>query len=189
MAVYRVTADFPLRTYDARPEGKRVYYSGIGSKALQIRVRDLQTGDEKAIYSADEKVPAFNDPSGDIAVSPDERWLAFVEEQETPTKLMIISTQGGQARQLMKSDPPQWIENLAWTPDGRYLLYTKRSGTWPHGELTEVWRIPAQGGEPIKLGISFPRIGHLRIHPDGRRIAFAVHEYRAEIWVMENIFR
>jgi Tol biopolymer transport system component len=188
-AVYRETADFPLRTYDVRPEGKRVYYSGIGSKALQIRVRDLQTGDEKVIYTADEKVPAFNDPFGDIAVSPDERWLAFVEEQETPTKLMVISTQGGEARQLMKSDPPQWIENLAWTPDGRYLLYTKRSGTWPHGERTEVFRISAQGGESIKLGISYPRIAHFRIHPDGRRIAFAVPEYRAEIWVMENIFR
>ncbi len=187
-AVYQERADFPLRTYDVRPEGKRVYYSGIGSKGLQIRVRDLQTGDEKAIYSADEKLPAFNDPIGDIAVSPDDRWLAFVEEQETPTKLMIISTQGGEARQLMKSDPPQWIEDLAWTPDGRYLLYAKRMGAWPH-LLTEVWRIPAEGGESTRLGISYPRIEGLRIHPDGRRIAFVMPEYRSEIWVMENIFR
>jgi hypothetical protein len=53
----------------------------------------------------------------------------------------------------------------------------------------ELWRISAAGGEPQKLDIELPRMDHLRIHPDGRRIAFSARSFEAEqreVWVLEN---
>jgi len=53
----------------------------------------------------------------------------------------------------------------------------------------ELWRIPTEGGEPRKLWtwekghLSFEGI---RVHPDGRNLAFDVREVRSEVWVMEN---
>jgi hypothetical protein len=43
-----------------------------------------------------------------------------------------------------------------------------------------------QGGEPEKLELSMDRIRPLRIHPDGRRVAFAAGWPAWEVWVMEN---
>ena len=55
----------------------------------------------------------------------------------------------------------------------------------PKGEL---YRIPAQGGEPEKLGLEMSGfIINLSAHPDGRHIAFSSSEQSiGEIWVMEN---
>ena len=48
----------------------------------------------------------------------------------------------------------------------------------------ELWRIPAEGGQPEKLGLEGAL--SVRVHPDGRQIAFVRSERRAEIWKMEN---
>jgi len=53
----------------------------------------------------------------------------------------------------------------------------------------ELWRILAAGGEPQKLEITLPNMEHLRIHPDGRQIAFSSSSPQAaksEVWVLEN---
>ena len=74
-------------------------------------------------------------------------------------------------------------EWLAWTPDGRHVLFAKR-----RDEATELWRIPVEGGEPENLGMTMGRIEHLSIHPDGRRIAFTGPgpSPGAKVWVMED---
>jgi hypothetical protein len=89
-------------------------------------------------------------------------------------------------------------------PDGRYILFGTRKRSPDHPdepvrvpapagggerrklyEPVELWRIPAEGGEPQKLlAIDEPR--NLSIHPDGQRIAFAAGEEASEVWVMEN---
>jgi Tol biopolymer transport system component len=52
---------------------------------------------------------------------------------------------------------------------------------------SEIWRIPVQGGKPLKLDLSVPNMVSFALHPDNRRFAFSVNDgTREELWVLEN---
>jgi protease II len=73
---------------------------------------------------------------------------------------------------------------LKWTRNGRYIIAQAR-GT----ASSEIWRVPAQGGTPLKLDISVPKMDDFSfaLHPDNRRFAFSVNEEsKSELWVLEN---
>ena len=54
-------------------------------------------------------------------------------------------------------------------------------------QSSEIWRIPAQGGTPLKLDLSVPKMASFALHPDNRHFAFSVNEgSKSELWVMEN---
>ncbi len=50
--------------------------------------------------------------------------------------------------------------------------------------------VPVDGGEarPLEL-MPFVRPDGIKLHPDGRRIAFMAGESRGEVWVMEGLGR
>lgn len=78
-------------------------------------------------------------------------------------------------------------DDIAWTPDGRNVLFVRCAGK----DCTpELWRIPITGGEPQRTGLSSEGLGLVAPHPDGRRIAFEVGRRSgmpSELWVLENI--
>jgi hypothetical protein len=75
---------------------------------------------------------------------------------------------------------------LAWSPDQRHLFFVRPEGDTGDGSKS-VWRVPLAGGEAENIGISMNRIRGLRMHPDGRRIAFdSVVDPLSEVWVLEN---
>jgi Tol biopolymer transport system component len=94
---------------------------------------------------------------------------------------------GGAARELLRAQEAESIPTIAWTPDGRHILYGKRGHNTRQREITELWRISTDGGEPQKLDLatSNPMLA-LRVHPDGRQIAFIAGEMKSEIWALEN---
>jgi Tol biopolymer transport system component len=69
------------------------------------------------------------------------------------------------------------------------------------GQPFQLWRVPAEGGEPQKLDVNMQRQRQLYstgghgphlpgVHPDGRRIVFEMGNRRdrePEVWVMENL--
>jgi Tol biopolymer transport system component len=148
------------------PDGRTVYYElGQGIKA-----RDLGTGQEREIRS----------DARHFAPSPDGRFLA-VGREDPPTKsgvLEIIALDTGQSRELLRvPDPSVFYKVLAWSANGRFLFYG-------NGEL---WRVAIENGASEKVGIA-PMAGLLdvRVHPDGRKIAFFAWEFGAELWAMER---
>jgi hypothetical protein len=56
--------------------------------------------------------------------------------------------------------------------------------------LRELWRVPAEGGKPEKIGLDHRwGINSLTVHPGGRQIAFSGrggHLTDNEVWVVEN---
>jgi Tol biopolymer transport system component len=72
---------------------------------------------------------------------------------------------------------------LSWTPDGRYILFEMRN--LGHLEPTELWRVPAEGGEAQKL-LEMDGLTDISVHPDGQHIAFTVGSTQFEVWAMES---
>jgi DNA-binding winged helix-turn-helix (wHTH) protein/Tol biopolymer transport system component len=89
-----------------------------------------------------------------VAPSPDGRTLAFVRRGTVPepTRLMLVSTSGGDPRTLMTIDPPAVVQSLDWASDSRALLYVVKrrepagDDRWHVGELAI-----AGGGSTVVL--------------------------------------
>jgi Tol biopolymer transport system component len=148
------------------PDGRTIYYTmGAG-----IIARDVGTGQERQIHSG---------ASQHFALSPDGRFLA-VPREDPLTKfsvLEIVALDTGQSRELLRvPDGGAFYKVLSWSADGRFLFFTK----------DELWRVAIESGESEKVGIAMEGLLELRVHPDGRRIAFGARKSRAELWAMEQ---
>jgi Tol biopolymer transport system component len=141
------------------PDGKiLVFYSEGG-----IRKHNLDTGEESEVVKT----------GGHFDLSPDGREVVFQEDGVVKT----VSLDGGEPRELFRGLAERY--QLSWTRDGRYIIARSLA------ENHEVWRIPAQGGTPLKLDL--PNLLFFALHPDSRRFAYSdSKEAKSELWVMEN---
>ncbi len=162
------------------PDGKVVFYirkMWRGQWSWSIMAHNLETGKEKELCQGD-IWPG-------LAISPDGRRIVF----SGYGVLKVLPTAGGEPRVLHRLQDKEICAfnaagtGLAWTADGRYVLFTIRSSDQP--APTELWRIHAEGGEPQKL-LEMDGLRDISVHPDGRRIAFTSGRVQMEIWAMEN---
>ena len=166
------------------PDGKRIIY-GVRDENTTTRrhvIRDLSTGKEQELFRSS--------GIGGSALSRDGKQLAFVWMNDPKSKEFVIkslSTTDGTVRELLKVQSP--VNLLTYTPDGRFLLfllYAQMTNPFP---VTEVWMVPAEGGEPRKTGLTGNGIGALSFFPDGERIVFQAGtggRGKSELWAIKN---
>ena len=146
------------------PDGKTMVFVTDGPS---IRKRNLETGEESEVL----KVGTMN-----YDLSPDSREVVFQVDGAVKT----VSLNGGEPRELFRGSAQNY--GLRWTRDGHYIIARALGAA-----SSEIWRVPAQGGTPLKLDISVPKMEFFALHPDNRRFAFSVDEgSKSELWVMEN---
>jgi Tol biopolymer transport system component len=121
---------------------------------------------------------------GTSAVSPDARMLAVIQTNRATRvqTLLVIPMAGGASRELLRVERPEQMQvepgALAWTRDGRWLLFEKRSGP-----TYALWRVSVDGGEATPVGVTAPRdIYFLRIHPSGKRLAYVIGDVGENQW-------
>ena len=178
--------DGPLRTALWSPDGKTVYFERRLAKGGGAAVAlDLRSGEERVVHPRN---------VGNMALSPDGTLLAFTSDSFSGDQthvLRVVPTAGGKAREIFRSKESEPFSSqtpLAWMPSGRHLLIgTGALLASPHGDpKLHLWQIPLDGGSPESLGLEMPNLAHLRIHPNGKQIAFEAGERKPEIWLMEN---
>ena len=150
------------------PDGKTLVFA-FGAI---ITKRNLDTGEESEVV---------NEGIGGTAqfwydLSPDGREVV----SDAKGAVKIVSLNGGEPRELFRGLAQHY--RLRWTRDGRYIIAEARGAA-----SSEIWRVPAQGGTPLKLDLSVPKLDYFALNPDNRRFAFSVtEESKSELWVLEN---
>lgn len=160
------------------PDGEAVFYITHDS----ILRLELKSGKEEKIYQ-NPHLLMTRTYARLLTLSPDGERLVFgIRDPATHREsLWIMPSSGGEARPFLELQRADRIQAIDWTPDGEYVLFTKREKNG-----TSLWRIAPEGQEPQKLWESDKRLRGLRVHPEGTQIAFSSVIIENEVWVMEN---
>jgi hypothetical protein len=172
------------------PDGKKIYYPSHPEFRRALVEYDLASGKARPVYGSAESVR-----TGNFELSPDGRYAATISMQDLDhvsgegyrtTALLLVPIDGSEPRELMRVSRPEVLEawsTLNWTPEGKALLVLKRIG-----EKREFWIVPVDGSKSHKLNVDISHwtLDNVRLHPNGRQIAFYSGEQSEEIWALEN---
>ncbi len=173
----------PVLGFALAPDGKTIYHrTNLRQKnSSQIFEYNLSTKQQKEIHS-DSSI--YN-----LIISPDGKSLAYCSNDKVSKEIVmkILPIKGDKPREIMRIKEPETVffHSPAWSSDGLYIIFGKGSSSMQNQKI-DLCRVSVDGGTPQKLGISMDRISHIRLHPDGKQIAFFAGLIQAEIWVMEN---
>ena len=172
------------------PDGKSVFYlrQQPNAKRFSIVARALETGQEREVCANS----AVGSVVHSFEVSPNGQWVVFwyYDGATRVQSLKVVLSSGGTPRELVRAEKGENIPGftaLAWSPDGSQVFFTK--GTTSVQDLTfGLWRVAAEGGPAQRVDLAMEGLRDVRIHPDGKRIAFSAGQFLGgvEIWVMEN---
>jgi Tol biopolymer transport system component len=177
-------SDSLIKDFAVSPDGKSVYYAHFQwvKKFVNVIRYSLETGQETEVYR---KVTGPD--IGAMTVSPDGKYLSFSTADESPDAgfvIRILPTAGGPTRIFCRRNT-RVFHRSCLTPDGKTILFIKRTGSGTKDEKRELWQADSSGGEPRTINVGM-ELREMRLHPDGRRIVFTSWKSVKEVWVMEN---
>jgi dipeptidyl aminopeptidase/acylaminoacyl peptidase len=174
------------------PDGRTIYLNrwrtGPGNRGgTPLIARDIETGQEREVR--------YGEGSGVFALSYDGKQLAVAHPDGKDLVIDVVPVAGGPQREICRV-PGFRGADLAWTPDGRHLIFGPFVGAVRLGQKLYM-RVSVEGGEPQPIGIlasqneqaQFPRsFGGLRVHPNGRQLVYTAGGEGAgcEDWALEN---
>ena len=174
------------------PDGRTIYLNrdptGSGNRRVNHLIAwDIETGQERELMEGAGLLSAL---------SYDGKQLAVTRSDGKDLVIEVLPAAGGPKREVHRIPGFQGA-GLAWTPDGRYLIFCPFVGNVRLGGKLYM-RVSVEGGEPQPIGISasqeeqvqFPRgFGALCIHPNGRQLVYVARGEGgagSEDWALEN---
>lgn len=146
----------------ARDGSKLVYGVGAGSGPWAFAIYSPATGEERII----DPQPPFR-PDSRMAgprLSPDGTQLLVAGDgSEEGYGIYVVNVATGAARRIVRVDPAEGLNQLAWSPDGRWCYRRVRS---------TVVRIDVASGTEQELHRAERGAWGLDVSPDGEALAF-----------------
>jgi dipeptidyl aminopeptidase/acylaminoacyl peptidase len=108
-------------------------------------------------------------------ISPDGKEVAFVSDTDTTgidenTDVYVVPASGGEARNLT-TDNPASDEAPKYSPDGRWLNYTRQQIKGFYGDSHQAWLIARQGDDRRRLAADWDRsVQNLVWSPDSKSL-------------------
>lgn len=123
---------------DWSPNDKWLVVSDKGSEQepFSLYLLSSETGERRRVTTPPNSMIGDCSP----AFSPDGRTLAFVRVVSAVVgDIYLVPLNGGEPTRITYDN--QGINNLAWTPDGREIVFSSR-----RGGIDRLWQVPASGG-------------------------------------------
>src|SRR6185437_10566691 len=156
------------------PDGKLLAYSDRAdlNEPAAIFLLDLDSLKVRRLSSPRGPVGDYNP-----AFSPDGRTLAFNRSSQGVTSIYTLPVAGGEERHLISGVQYGW--GLAWSPDGRDIIFAKAGWLANAGWL---WKISRDGGQPERL-----QFGQEGVEPSirGNRLVYVRQTANINIWRRE----
>jgi Tol biopolymer transport system component len=163
-----------MKWFEVSPDGRTIYLirtiSGPDTEN-EVVALDVAGGDTRVIATA-------RSSPNSLALSNDGKELAYIvrDNARRTTELRITPiSDPARARGVYTASSGGIRPPVAWVPDGSRLLF---------GVDSALWSVGLSGGEPVKVLEGCCGGNDVRVHRDGRRIAFLGGSDRSEIWVM-----
>jgi Tol biopolymer transport system component len=165
----------------AMVDGKDVYYLyyDFPKKTRKLLRFNFESGSVTEVYEEEATARGVSD----FSIAPDGKSIAYIDQTTT---LKVMPAGGGASREILKLQAPERLDSLAWTNDGKGIVFCKALASGTVDQTTELWLQRLDGGPPRSLGISMDRIANLRFHPDGKQLLFRAGQSRIEVWALEN---
>jgi DNA-binding winged helix-turn-helix (wHTH) protein/Tol biopolymer transport system component len=150
----------------------------LSKDGKQIYVMGVEHRGELSVY--DREVGKFVPYLGGISVSyvdfsRDGQWMAYVTYPEGT--LWRTRIDGSEKRQL--TVPPMAVMNPRWSPDGKLIAFMDLANDdreqMEDVSARRVYVVSAEGGSPMLMLGSEPRLGDPTWSPDGNSIAYGIN--------------
>ncbi|MFN7935993.1 MAG: protein kinase [Bryobacteraceae bacterium] len=158
----KVVSGLAVDTYPSvNADGSKLLYVSNRTGNTDVWLRDLKTGEEKALTSS---------PENEIraVLSPNGKQVAFVRVEKRKNQIYLTDSSGASERKLI-ADTGNLLD---WTPDGKGLIY--------YTTATPLrWMVlDVASGESSEVKISHPKfpIHDLRLSPDRKWAAFKLFQ-------------
>jgi dipeptidyl aminopeptidase/acylaminoacyl peptidase len=190
----RWSPDGRLLAFASHREGRgaEIYVLGVqgGGEAIRVcrspsDIVDLAwspDGDRLAFVSRDPDPAQYGEP-GETRIDKEtpprrvtrlfsrldnEGWIV-----DRPTRVFVVPADGSSRPQALTPGPYQ-SAGLAWSPDGRSIVFASgRHDTWDLDLVVDLWQVAADGSAgPERLTEQASAYGCPAFSPDGRRLAY-----------------
>jgi Tol biopolymer transport system component len=181
------------------PDGQRIYFDGLHTDDMAgIEFIPAQGGEVKRLPIQSDKYVQPSGPTSGISVSPDGSMIVFSGfypgskdvERKPGSHIMLVPVNGGKLVQLTEN--PHGDKNPCWSPDGKFIAYTRAEQKQINEETVSFWNIytiPSQGGAPKRITSALPdKVYGTSIDwsPDGKWIAYYSHDDEIRIIPAES---
>jgi len=113
------------------------------------------------------------------AFSPDGETLAFVRVVSASVgDIYLVPVNGGEATRLTNDN--QGINDLAWMPDGRQIIFSSR-----RGGINRLWTVPLSGGALQWFSAAGNQVRNPNFSRNGKAMAWMQSTDNADIWRVE----
>lgn len=146
-------------------EGGRVVYVARTVDHVDLWQMAVDGGQPKQLTTD----PSFLE---ELTAPPDGRYFVFASNRAGPSHLFRVDRDGTNLRQLTQGESIEFDSDCSL--DGHWIVYASLPILPDKIEKSQLWKIPAEGGAPIRLtdsGAMTPRFS-----PDGKWISYLTYE-------------
>jgi eukaryotic-like serine/threonine-protein kinase len=133
------------------PDGRRILYVTTSEDGRKSSIDVISTlGGEPQLLIQGGQIMNW-----EPMLSPDGRQIAYFEDNEGVVRLVTISANGGQLRELpaWASTPHRFYGRATWTSDSRYLICLMSNKSASTNDYDHEWfAFPVDGGNPAPMG-------------------------------------